>query len=118
MTTTFKTFAIAAMMTVFGAATGFANNTNHKFNNKHPQVTHVTQVNMQNKQFMKEYEMAKRCKCKACKEFVKKVEKHMKDMMKNKKNQCHCEYCKTINHASVVYSNNYNYTGKVKSGRH
>lgn len=95
MKTTFKTFAFAAMMTVFGAATAFANNNNHKYvnpvHNHTPKAEVVMHANHNN--LMKEYEMAKRCNCKNCREFVKKIEKQMK---KNAKNNCHCAYCTNL----------------------
>lgn len=97
--TTFKTFAITVMMTIFSATATYANNNGHNHNShkNHPSAPkfdkHI------NYDLVKEYEQAKHCNCKACKELVKKVEMHIKQMNKNNKNQCNCQYC---NHHSNV----------------
>ena len=109
--TTFKTFVFAAMMTVF-TTNAFANNNknNNKFNN-HAVKTEVKNHHgaVKNKVItVKEYNMAKHCKCKACKEIVKKYEMQMKH---NKNaNHCTCANCMKQNKVNVpvVYNANNN----------
>lgn len=119
MKTTFKTFAFAAMMTVFGATTAFANNHNHKYNNTHNNHAPKMEVKMNthHNDLMKEYEMAKHCNCKNCREFVKKIEKQMR---KNYKNNCHCNYCQNLNKANVHngHGNGHIATGGRRYGFH
>jgi len=135
MTTTFKTFAIAAMMTVF-TTTAFANN--NKYNNKNNNrvvntyaVTNHRGAANQNNITMTEYNNAKRCNCKTCKDIVKKYEAQVKKNKNNKKN-CNCQNCKkqgAVANANVVtnghmtntpqagHSANVSQTGHVTNGR-
>jgi len=59
---TIKTIAIAAVMTVIGATTTFANNTPRKPNNNN----HVAKVEKNHMVTKSEYQNAKRCGCKTC----------------------------------------------------
>lgn len=122
MKTTFKTFAFVAMMTVFGATTAFANNNNHKYNNNKKTIkveatTHKGNAN--GNITVKEYNNARHCNCKTCKDIVKAYEKQQKH---NKKNNCTCNNCKKQNKNSknnnyIAFNNNtHNQAGIVKAG--
>lgn len=136
MTTTFKTFAIAAMMTVF-TTTAFA--INNKYNNKNNNrvvntyaVTKHRGAANQNNITMTEYNNAKRCNCKTCKDIVNKYEAQVKKHKNNNKKNCNCQNCKKAgvvtnahgvtsghmaNTPQAGHSANVSQTGHVTSGR-
>lgn len=91
---TLKAIALAAMMTIAGANATFAATVvkNHGHNAPAPR----TEVKAMNN-FIHQYEMAKRCNCKACRDLVKKVDQHIKMMNRNRHNVCHCDYCTHFN---------------------
>lgn len=90
--TTFKNFAIAAMVTFFGVTATYANN--NKYNNhavKMEAAAHRGPANI-NKISVHEYNAAKRCNCKTCRDIVKKFEKQMKHNRHIAK--CDCPNCR------------------------
>lgn len=90
--TTFKNFAIAAIVTVFGVTATYANN--NKYNNHTVKVevtAHRGPANTKNIS-IHEYNAAKHCNCKTCREIVKKFEKQMKHNKHIAK--CDCPNCR------------------------
>lgn len=116
---TLKNLAIIAMMTMFGANTMFAattvkNDKNHGFKNNHAtMVVHGNQAYNNNaaNDFARQYENARHCNCKACRELVKKVEQHIKQQMRYNKKQCHCQYCTYL--TMMAHKNVYNVKNNV-----
>jgi len=121
--TTFKTFAIAAMMTVFGATTTFAAK-NNKYNNNHNHNAKVEVTNHRvgatatsnNHITLQEYQAAKRCNCKTCKAIVKNYEKQIKQH-NNRNNQCNCQNCLNASTKTTAKGNTHKANNQIIDGR-
>lgn len=91
--TTFKTFAIAAMMAVFGATTAFANNNvnkNHRVMPTPPPPVHATAAR---------HNHHAGCKCRNCEEMRYRMEmERLHKMTEGAVRGCNCHKCEAARH--------------------
>lgn len=92
--TTFKTFAIAAMMAVFGATTAFANNNvnkNHRVMPTPPPPVHATAARHNHHHAG--------CKCRNCEEMRYRMEmERLHKMTEGAVRGCNCHKCEAARH--------------------
>ena len=85
--TTFKTFVLAAMMTIF-TANAFANNNNHRYNRPAPAPRAIAHHNHRHD-----------CHCRTCEEmrYVREMER-LHRVTRGPVRGCHCPKCEDMRH--------------------